>query len=340
MCSGLRFAQKLLRRASSLARQNLERLTGPHVLDSSLKYEEEKVKWYTPEKFYPVRVWEVFDNRYQVVSEANSRQAAREWEVYRHLNSITTSHAGSKCVPMLLDSFNNTTDTGSHICMVHKPLGLRISDFQGLIPGGKLPQDILKFTLKHFLLALEFLHSECHLAHCDLQAKNILMGIDDEDVLTEFEEAEVRDPILCDFGEARIGDGKFTEDIQLFLYRAPEVILQKSWDKKVDIWNLGVLIWDLSQSKHLFDARDANNETTNIMHLAEMIALLGSPPKSFVEGSPIVGDYFDKSRRWIGDNLTGKEKILFLQFMRKMLRWVPEKRMSAFDLLDDPWLNS
>jgi len=93
------------------------------------------------------------------------------------------------------------------------------------------------------------------------------MGIDDENVLTEFEEAEVRDPIpckvdgdrviytsrqlrvrgsagrpvLCDFGEARIGDGKFTEDIQPFQYRAPEVILQKPWDKKVDIWNLGVL---------------------------------------------------------------------------------------------------
>jgi serine/threonine-protein kinase SRPK3 len=181
--------------------------------------------------------------------------------------------------------------------MVHKPLGLRISDFQALIPGGKLPQDILKLTLKHVLLALEFLHSECHLAHTgklpnyyslflsslglylslrvevsdhfpDIQAKNILMGIDDENVLTEFEEAEVRDPspckvdgdrviytsrqmrvrgsagrpVLCNFGEARIGDGKFTEDIQPFLYRAPEVILRKPCDKKVDIWNLGVLV--------------------------------------------------------------------------------------------------
>jgi len=103
-----------------------------------------------------------------------------------------------------------------------------------------------------------------------------------------------------------------------------------------------------------------------------MIALLGSPPKSFLEGSPIVGDYFDKNGRlpylerfyctsynlhtlgrWIVDveissnsleeleeNLKGKEKALFLQFMRKMLRWVPEERMSAFELLDDPWVNS
>jgi hypothetical protein len=57
--------------------------------------------------------------------------------------------------------------------------------------------------------------------------------------------------------------------------------------------------------------------------------------------------------RWIGDvkipsnsleeieeNLAGEEKALFLRFMRKMLQWVPEERMSAFDLLDDLWLNS
>jgi hypothetical protein len=66
---------------------------------------------------------------------------------------------------MLLDSFDITTATGNHICMVHRPLGLRIPEFQALIPGGKLSQDILKLTLKYVLLALEFLHSVCHLAH-------------------------------------------------------------------------------------------------------------------------------------------------------------------------------
>jgi serine/threonine-protein kinase SRPK3 len=49
--------------------------------------------------------------------------------------------------------------------MVHQPLGLQICDFQELIPGEKLPQEILKLILKHILLALEFLHSECDLAH-------------------------------------------------------------------------------------------------------------------------------------------------------------------------------
>jgi hypothetical protein len=38
------------------------------------------------------------------------------------------------------------------------------------------------------------------------------------------------------------------------------------------------------------------------------------------------------------ENLEGKNKALFLQFMRKMLQWEPEKRKSARELLEDPWL--
>jgi serine/threonine-protein kinase SRPK3 len=37
--------------------------------------------------------------------------------------------------------------------------------------------------------------------------------------------------------------------------------------------------------------------------------------------------------------LDGEEKKLFLDFVRKMLKWKPEERSSAKDLLDDPWLN-
>lgn len=36
--------------------------------------------------------------------------------------------------------------------------------------------------------------------------------------------------------------------------------------------------------------------------------------------------------------LEGEEKEKFLSFVRKMLQWLPEKRMSAQQLLDDPWL--
>ncbi|KFZ01198.1 hypothetical protein V501_10147 [Pseudogymnoascus sp. VKM F-4519 (FW-2642)] len=43
----------------------------------------------------------------------------------------------------------------------------------------------------------------------------------------------------------------------------------------------------------------------------------------------------------LGDStpsLQGEEKKLFLEFVGKMLRWVPEDRLTATDLLGDPWL--
>lgn len=36
--------------------------------------------------------------------------------------------------------------------------------------------------------------------------------------------------------------------------------------------------------------------------------------------------------------LRGQEKVAFLGFMRSMLKWLPEERKTAKDLLQDPWL--
>jgi hypothetical protein len=36
--------------------------------------------------------------------------------------------------------------------------------------------------------------------------------------------------------------------------------------------------------------------------------------------------------------LEGEDKIGFLQFIRKVLRWMPEERSSAEELIFDPWL--
>lgn len=48
----------------------------------------------------------------------------------------------------------------------------------------------------------------------------------------------------------------------------------------------------------------------------------------------------DMSLAESGENLSGSNKELFLQFMRKMLQWTPEARQSARELLDDSWLRS
>ena len=102
----------------------------------------------------------------------------------------------------------------------------------------------------------------------DLQASNVHLRIEDESILEEFERAEMNNPssrklssgrvvyesrglkrpkksgrpVLCDFGEARFGKTTYMDEIQPYVYRAPEVILNIPWTYSADIWNVGVLV--------------------------------------------------------------------------------------------------
>lgn len=49
-------------------------------------------------------------------------------------------------------------------------------------------------------------------------------------------------PVLCDFGEARYGQTSYSDDIQPYVYRAPEVLLDVPWAYEVDVWNVGVFV--------------------------------------------------------------------------------------------------
>ena len=117
----------------------------------------------------------------------------------------------------------------------------------------------------------------------------------------------------------------------------------------------------------MFNTKNESGEDTNIHHIAEMVALLGVPPADFVDQSKFAERYFDTQGeprtsdrshhlihyqgKYIGkakmsltsledseENLQGEDKRLFLEFMRKMLQWKPEARLSAAELLKDPWL--
>jgi hypothetical protein len=50
---------------------------------------------------------------------------------------------------------------------------------------------------------------------------------------------------ICELGQARIGN-EHSGDAMPVQYRAPEVILNMKWTNAVDIWSVGLLVWDLS----------------------------------------------------------------------------------------------
>lgn len=101
----------------------------------------------------------------------------------------------------------------------------------------------------------------------DIKADNIMFGIADDSVSSDFVEEELQNPcprkkldggtiyvsrelkmprewggpVLCDLGSAMLGGKGHLEDIQPNICRAPEVILEAPWTYSVDIWNVGCM---------------------------------------------------------------------------------------------------
>ncbi|KAL1848590.1 hypothetical protein Plec18170_007899 [Paecilomyces lecythidis] len=235
--------------------------------------------------------------------------------------------------------------------------------------------DDMKPGIRQLLVALDFLHSESHIIHTDLQLKNLLLPGPETSYLSRFENAEVADPsprkvlkdrtiyqslgfiprgglpFLTDFGEARLDDKDHNDDIMPNVYRAPEVILRSSWGYKVDIWSVAMIAWDLVCPRTLINGINADRVFDDRVHMAELVALLGPPPPEFREQRHLSSVFWDQSGNWKGlapipditlkslaKNVQGEDKEGFLRWLRMALQWNPEDRPTALELLYDEWL--
>jgi serine/threonine-protein kinase SRPK3 len=56
-------------------------------------------------------------------------------------------------------------------------------------------------------------------------------------------------------------------------------MVKAAWSYPVDIWNVGVMVWDLFEGKHMFHGNDPDGKGYSTRaHLAEVIGTLGPPP--------------------------------------------------------------
>lgn len=99
--------------------------------------------------------------------ERDSAHAEREIEVYEHLKGLKSCHTGTVLVRTVLDKFQLSSTDGSHFyqCLVHPPLGMSLFELRNRCPRKVFPENLLKPTLIHILLALDFLHTEAHVIH-------------------------------------------------------------------------------------------------------------------------------------------------------------------------------
>jgi len=90
-----------------------------------------------------------------------------ETAIYKHLSTTgNPDHPGKMYVRTIQDSFFVTSRAGNpHQCLVHEVLSNDILSLRYTRPDRKMPEAMLKQILIHLLLALDFLHTECHIIH-------------------------------------------------------------------------------------------------------------------------------------------------------------------------------
>ncbi|KAE8357311.1 kinase-like domain-containing protein [Aspergillus caelatus] len=354
-----------------------------------LKVEEETLPPYSPEKYYPVQQGEVFNDRYQVLAKLGygvtstvcfardlvestyvvlkiyvlGQKREHELNVYKHIDSVETDHPGRKFIRKILGHFYVQGPSGRHICLVQEPLGMNANELLRHIPGRTMTLESMKSAITvNSLGVLDFLHSVARLIHTDIQLKNLLVPTPSSSALADFEEREIKAPaarkivkdrtiyttsrfhagdglpLLGDFGEARFGD-------------QDNIILKSNWDYKVDIWSIAMVAWDIVSSQTLIRGETRDGIFDDRVHIAELVALLGPPPREFLEKRDLSLVFWVQSGQWknlvpipdrtlenLAVNIQSEDVEGFLRWLRLALQWNPENHPTALELLMDPWL--
>ncbi|KAF1331747.1 Ulk/fused protein kinase, partial [Globisporangium splendens] len=147
----------------------------------------------------------------------------------------------------MLDSF----ETEGEFCMVTEYAQGEL--FQILEDDRQLPEDEIRKIAIQLAQALHVLHSN-RIIHRDMKPQNILIG----------SKQQIK---LCDFGFARAishGSSLLTSIKGTPLYMAPELVRQQPYNYTVDLWSLGVILYELAVGRPPF-------YTDRIVPLIEMI---------------------------------------------------------------------
>ncbi|KAI3778025.1 hypothetical protein L2E82_06988 [Cichorium intybus] len=198
----------------------------------------------------------------------------------------------------------------------------------------------LQVITRQCLEALEYLHG-LGIIHCDLKPENIL--------IKSYSRCEIK---VIDLGSSCFQNDNLSLYVQSRSYRAPEVIIGNSYDQKIDLWSLGCILAELSSGDVLFP-----NDALVIL-LARVIGMLGPIDIEMLENGQETHKYFtedfdlyqineetDEMEYIIPQETSLEEHLqvsdaLFIDFVRSLLEINPQKRPTASEALQHPWLSS
>lgn len=209
---------------------------------------------------------------------ANLRQEIEILKGLRHENII-----------LLLETFETKTE----FCLVTEYGQGEL--FEILEEDKSLPEDVIRSIAQQLVSALHYLHSN-RIIHRDMKPQNILIchgGV-------------VK---LCDFGFARAMSSNtlvMTSIKGTPLYMSPELVQEQPYNNTVDLWSLGVILYELFVGQPPFF-------TNNLVSLIKLI--IRDPVK-------------------YPDNMSS----LFKDFLKGLLNKDPNRRLNWPKLLEHPFI--
>lgn len=219
--------------------------------------------------------------------------------------------------PVKNTSFKNMNVDRMHFVMEYLPFnGEEYIDEKTCTPGA------IKVLSMQLMLAIEYMHSQ-GVVHRDIRTSNILISVDEEGN---------HKLALCDFGLSRfMGDGYSTPGTVTSWYRAPEILTRCLYDKKIDIWAAGCVIYELICSRALLKGLDDDN--TDLFN-AILTKLPITPSKEviiklFNRGKKLkLKDYSKYTRK------TYVERMVLTQKFKKEFESIPGSLNELEDLLE------
>lgn len=183
-------------------------------------------------------------------------------------------------------------------------------------PKGRLSERQTKFMVHQILVALQFLHN-LNIVHCDLKPENVLLsGVSSKNGLEQIK--------LCDFGFSRIiGRESFRRSVVgTPAYLAPEVLNNKKYNRTLDMWSVGVIIYVSVSGTFPF------NEEEEIADQIKNAAFM-YPPNPWAEISPETRDLIDKLLQVRKNNRLSCQQALLHVWMQDFNTYLELRSLEA-----------